>query len=370
MRILHIADVHLDRPFVGLSRDAARQRRADVNDAFRRCVAAARTHEVDLLTIGGDLWEDENVTPDTRASVAHQLGELDVPVVLVAGNHDPYLRGGAYQRTVWPPNVRVVDTPAPVQVETAAGVTLWAASWTEHPLTIDFHDLTPPDPDSTQLLLLHGTATDYRFGIASSHCPFDPADAKRAGIDLVLAGHIHTASTANGVVYPGSPEPLNATETGRHCFALIEIENRRIEVELVDVNRRRYVSAEVDCSDASSSAEIEARIDEQLVGDVDPQAVIKIRLAGETAPDCALDRELLVAKLERDFAAVTIEDSTTPAIDYGELARRHSADGLFVTSMLEQIDQSPDAAQRLVLQMALQAGVRAMAGRKDVLSVD
>src|SRR3954466_8567337 len=137
MRILHFADVHLDRPFVGLSRDAARQRRADLGDALRRCLTAARTNDADLVTIGGDLWEDENVTPDTRASVAHQLGELDLPVVLVAGNHDPHLRGGVYQRTRWPENVHVVDTSDPTRIELAPNITLWAASWTERGLTLD-----------------------------------------------------------------------------------------------------------------------------------------------------------------------------------------------------------------------------------------
>src|SRR3954447_14150751 len=99
MRILHFADVHPDRLFVGLSLPAARERRADLREAFRRCLGAATEHGADLVTIGGDLWEDENVTPDTRSSVAHELGQLDVPVVLVAGNHDPLLRGGTYQRT-------------------------------------------------------------------------------------------------------------------------------------------------------------------------------------------------------------------------------------------------------------------------------
>jgi DNA repair protein SbcD/Mre11 len=74
MRILHIADVHLDRPFVDLGAADARARRAEVRDTFRRALKVGEEREVDLITIGGDLWEHENVIADTRLSVAREPG--------------------------------------------------------------------------------------------------------------------------------------------------------------------------------------------------------------------------------------------------------------------------------------------------------
>ena len=370
MRILHIADVHLDRPFVGLAREAARQRRVDLADAFRRCLAGVREHEADALTIGGDLWEDENVTPDTRASVAHELGQLDVPVFVIAGNHDPYLRGGNYQRTDWPENVTVVDTPTPTEFRLDSGVSVWAASWTDRALNADFLRSFPkPDGGRTHLLLIHGTATNERFALTSTHCPFDPIDARNAGFDLVLCGHIHAASCKNDVVYPGSPEPLSHSEVGRHCYALVTVTEAGVTTELVDVNRRRYLSVTVDCSDAASSAEIETRIRESLPVARDADAIVTVRLHGETAPDCAVERDLLTGRLAQDFAAAIVEDDTEPCVDYSDLARRHTADGLFVADLVERIDQAGDERERQVLEMALRAGVRAMGGRKDVLRV-
>jgi len=55
MRILHIADVHLDRPFVELARPDARARRAEVRETFRRALTIAQERDADLITIGGDL---------------------------------------------------------------------------------------------------------------------------------------------------------------------------------------------------------------------------------------------------------------------------------------------------------------------------
>lgn len=370
MRILHIADVHLDRPFVGLSRDAARQRRLDLVDAFRRCLAAASERRVDLVTIGGDLWEDENVTADTRASVAHELGLLDMPVLAICGNHDPYLRGGAYQRTAWPANVTIIDSADLVEVPVDPRLSVWAASWTERPLDVDFlAGFTVPDDGRTHVLLIHGTTHDSRFAQASTYCPFDPAAARQAGFRQVLAGHIHAGSCLDDVVYPGSPEPLDHSEIGQHCYALVEVEGDRVETELIAVNQRRYVAVVVDCADAASSAEVEMRVRDAIPSPADRNAIVTVLLRGETAPECAIDRASLAARLERDYLAATVKDETEPAVNYVELSHHHSADGLFVASMLERIQQASDARQRRILELAMQAGVRAMQGHKDLLRV-
>lgn len=370
MRILHFADVHLDRPFVGLAPDAARQRRIDLMDAFDRCLDGAHKHEVDAITIGGDLWEDENVTPDTRGSVAHALALLEVPVVIVAGNHDPHLRGGTYQRTGWPDNVTVVDRSTPVEVPISSDVSLWAASWTERPLSCDFlKSFRVPDDERAHVLLLHGTARDARFQMTTTHCPFDPSDVAQAGFPIMLCGHIHAASCTNNVVYPGSPEPLDHSEVGRHCYAIADVDPDAVHVELIDVNRRRYITVRVDCSDASSSAEVETRVREAIEVASDHDAVANVELWGETAPDCAIDRAVLTTHLERDFAAASVADRTDARVDNSAIARRHSADGLFVADLLERIARSSDDRERRVLEMALRAGVRAMRGEKDVLRV-
>jgi exonuclease SbcD len=369
MRIVHIADVHLDRPFVGLSLHAAKQRRADVIDALRRCLRLATDREADAVTIGGDLWEDENVTPDTRASVAHELGKLERPVVIVCGNHDPYLRGGVYQRTAWPDNIRIIETPAGVEVELASEVMLWAASWTERSLTSEFLRQAATRSDThTRIALFHGTAQDERFPYAPSHCPFRSGDIRDSGFELALVGHIHAASDIDRVVYPGSPEPLDHTETGRHCCAVIDVGAGRVDVDLVDVNQRRCIHRSVDCTDAASSAEVETRARE-AAGPSDVDTVLTLELTGETAPDCTIDDGLLRARLEQDFAGVALLDSTEPHVDYELMRGRPSADGLFVAEMKRRLDAAVDERERRVLDLALRAGVRAMSGQKDVLRV-
>ena len=95
--------------------------------------------KADLVTIGGDLWEDEHVTPDTRRFVASELKDLSLPVLMICGNHDPYLAGGNYARSVWPDNVRICQRDQLTEFQFGP-VSVWAVSWLGGRLEMGFLD--------------------------------------------------------------------------------------------------------------------------------------------------------------------------------------------------------------------------------------
>jgi DNA repair exonuclease SbcCD nuclease subunit len=371
MRILHIADVHLDRPFSGLSPELAKERRAEVFATFRRCLGIARERDADLVTIGGDLWEDENVTLDTRRSVAHELGLLGLPVVMISGNHDPLIPGGNYARTSWPANVHLFSMSSPSEHK-IGGVSLWGLSWGAEPLVADFlAAFRAPHDEGRQVLLIHGTAQSVGVAFEGAHCPFAPSAARSAGFDLVLAGHIHQASYNEGVVYPGSPEPLGWGETGRHCCALVHLGPDGVDVDLIDVNARSYKTVDVDCDDAGSSAEIGTRIDAAIAALEAPHTTcLRVRLTGTIDAACEVD----VVQLQRDrgvhVSVLALEDHTHAAWDLDALARSPTADGRFVAKLKVLIDAATDPAEREVAELALDAGLRAMNDMGEPLHVD
>lgn len=368
MRILHFADVHLDRPFVGLPVEAARRRRTQLREAFERCLSAAREHSADVVTIGGDLWEDEHVTADTRARVAQQLGELGLPVLIVSGNHDRLKPGGNYERTPWPDNVRVFGDDG-LHEERFDGVSVWGVSWGSGDLSPAFiKNLAVPDDGRAHMLLLHGTATPLIYLTNEAYCGFDPEQIEGCGLALCLAGHIHQAGETGRVVYPGSPEPLGWGEKGRHCYALVDVEGTEAKVELHDVGRFRYEDRAVDCGDAASSHEIEQRLAEALGSD-DETLYLDVALSGDVSPDCETDRRRLLELHEGRFAGMRIRDETRPGYDFEARAKLATADGLFVRKLLERIEQA-DEADRPVLEFALQVGLRAIDGREDLIDVD
>jgi DNA repair exonuclease SbcCD nuclease subunit len=375
VRILHLADVHLDRPFVGMDRDAARRRRAELREALGRCLAAAREQGADLVTIAGDLWEDEHVTPDTRAFVAHELGKLaPVPVLIACGNHDPLLAGGHWRRTAWPPNVRIFECGDPQ--EAAFGpVSVWGASWSATGLDTGFLRRPRDLPAGRRhLLLVHGTLRGvpaYLIGEgADAYAPFDPGDVERGGFHLCLAGHVHGAFREGPVVYPGSPEPLGWAERGRHCYALVDVEAGDASVSLVDVNRRRYVERDLDVTGIPSSAELAERIAAAL-DDLDAETLaVRLVLRGTVDRDCVVDAQALAQPHRERYAALVVRDLSSPGHDLAALSRELTAAGHFVRDLQDRIAGAAAGDERETLELALEAGLQALHGRKDVLRVD
>jgi exonuclease SbcD len=369
-RILHIADVHLDRPFVGLSAESARRRRSELFDAFRRCLALAVERDVDLITIGGDLWEEEHVRPDTRSSVAHELSRLGVPVLIVCGNHDPLRPGGSYLRTEWPVNVTIANR-GQLEEYRYGDVSIWAVSWGAGELSERLLKKVEVEPDGrTALLLIHGTVRGTAFE-SEAYFPFDESAVERAGFALCLAGHVHSAVQRGRVVYPGSPEPLGWGDEGReHCAALVDCDGQTTRVELVPVNLTRYETRVLDCSGCGSSAAVEDKIRGKLADDDAASIFLRLRLTGEVSPDVAVDSDRIVRTYETSYRAVVVEDATRPLLNVAARADRTGLEGLFVRKLRERIEAGENEDERRRSELALEAGLRAIEGREDVLRVD
>jgi DNA repair exonuclease SbcCD nuclease subunit len=362
MRILHFADVHLDRPFIGMGLEAARKRRAGLRLAFDRCLDLARDRDADLITIGGDLWEDEHVTSDTIRWVADRLTRFGRPVVVVAGNHDPLSPGGPFDRATWGENVTVLAGDDGLTRVDVDELTIWGMSWRRSvPLvSAALKRFRVPEAGRRNVLLLHGTCGAV-FGDQQSHCPFTSDDVRRAGFDVCLAGHLHAAGVRDDlVVYPGSPEPLSWSESGRHTAAIVDLPAAGDAViDLVDVNTARYAVRRVDVNGAESSADIEREALALLVDIGDPGGLhLRVELEGRLAPGCdASDPAIAETLRTSGLASVDVRDRTRPAFDLDALADGTGVRAAFVRRMRERIATDGEVAE-----VALDLGLRALEG--------
>ena len=181
MRIVHFADVHLDRPFIGMELEAARERRAGLRAAFDRCLELATSRGADLITIGGDLWEDEHVTPDTIRWVADRLSRAGRPVIVVAGNHDPLSPGGPFDRAPFGENVTVLGSGAAFDRVDVGDLSVWGTSWQRAtPLTSRaLRGFAVPATVAGTCCC--STARAARSSTARPHCPFTSDDVRARG---------------------------------------------------------------------------------------------------------------------------------------------------------------------------------------------
>jgi DNA repair protein SbcD/Mre11 len=341
--------------------EAARARRAGLRSAFDRCLEIARSRDVDLVTIGGDLWEDEHVTPDTIRWVADRLERVGRPVVIVAGNHDPLHPGGPFDRAPFGANVTVLAAADGLDRVDVGAMTMWGNSW-RRGIVLTARALEGfgvPKDGRRHVLLLHGTC-GAPFDDAS-YCPFTAADVRGAGFDLCLAGHLHDGGVRGGVVvYPGSPEPLTWSENGRHTAAVIDFPPAgEPSVELVDVNAGRYAVLPVDVTGAGSSADVERSALDAIreLGDL-AGLHLRIEVEGRVEPGCEPSHPRVCEALRAAGpAAVELYDRTRPAFDLDALSSGSGARAIFVTRMRERVAAGDDVAER-----ALELGLRALEG--------
>lgn len=62
MKIIHCADLHLDSNMTSnLSREQAKQRKAELLATFERMIAYAKDNSVKAVIIAGDLYDKKNI---------------------------------------------------------------------------------------------------------------------------------------------------------------------------------------------------------------------------------------------------------------------------------------------------------------------
>lgn len=369
-RLLHTADLHLDRAFAGSGCDGrlARLRRAGLRQALQAIGERAWSEQCQAVTIAGDLYEHERAGVDTERFLLQTFEAWrPIRVFIAPGNHDALLPGSLYRRIQWPPNVHLFVEPVLTPVRLADGLTLWGLghrepAWMGNPLDSD----VPRASGETHLALFHGAELGSRPDGKSIHGPFRAAQIRERGFSFALCGHYHRRriDTAHGLVYPGSPEPLTFDETGARGPVLIAVEDDgAVTCRAIDSNSWTAVTLSCDVSACLSTYGVAEAAAHACRGAATEHALIRLDLTGMVDCRLSVDTATLEAELiQRTGAAmVQVRDLTRPAIDLEVAARERSTRGAFVRSILAARERAPED-QVPVLDDALRYGLEALAG--------
>lgn len=332
--------------------------------ALKRIIDLAIEQEVDALTIGGDLYEQERFTQDTGNFLKEQFQRLgSVPVVIAPGNHDPFLPGSLYQQVKWPPNVFIFSEPELTPYKLGENITLWGAAHPSPSIRKNLVQNFKVPPTGIHLLLLHASDMSNVPKGKATHCPFYPEQLRETGINFALLGHYHQGRLAPLYSYPGSPEPLGFDEEGRHCVLLLTINGEQLKPSLTPINRNLYRTVELDISEATTRDNIRDRI--ISLGDLS-SAFLRLILKGSLHPDVELDIDSLKESIRDNFRFINIINRTYPAYDLKELAQEPTVRGAFAKRMIQMMEQAKDRGERERIYNALIYGLQAF-DQKEIL---
>lgn len=230
VKFIHTADLHLGRPFRGLSSSGlSRELLVALDESFKRVIDLALEHQVDFVVIAGDVFDSGDVSYGVQRAFVDEMLRLqaaEIRVYLLTGNHDP-LGSWGRRLSLLPDNVVVFPSDEVSRVtHIRDGVEIASLYGRGFELSYESANIAlgyRRDPsDKLAIGLLH---TDV-WG-ADGYAPSSVSDLASAGMDYWALGHIHKTQVVAAdpaVVYAGSPQGLNINESSDHGCYLVELE--------------------------------------------------------------------------------------------------------------------------------------------------
>ena len=359
LRLLHFADLHLDRSFASerLYGVGAQRRREDLRNALQRIVERARETQAELITCGGDLFEHDHVTRDTAAFVVQTLSGAGMPVLIAPGHADPAVPSSPYRYLRWPENVTIAAHEE-LRPYRYGSVQVWAAGFMRADVPdAPLREFARQDV-GTHLLLLHASDMSQVPEGATPYKPILPGQIEEAGFRHAMLGHYHGARTGDWITYPGSPEPLGWNEAGRHCTALLTIDDDgTLEVSLDDINQRQFAHEEIDVTGMTSPDHVRDAVTAMRQGKHLEGGVIRATLVGERARSLSLDPKALSMECSDGFAYLEFLDHSRVSHDLDGAAQEFTSRGEMVRKLVDHKGESRQEEQTAgrALQLALDA---------------
>lgn len=353
MKFIHTADIHWgmvpdsDRPW-GKKREQA------IRLTLQTIVEEARENHVDLLLISGDLFHRQPLARDLK-EVNYLFATIPgTRVVIIAGNHDRVRRSSALLSFKWSPNVTYFmdEDLSSVYFEDLNTEVFGFSYHTPEILEDRTTQFTIPNNRRNKILMIHGGD--------AKHLPFDKNAVAAMPFSYIALGHIHKPDVLieNKMAYPGSPEPLDLTETGPHGFymgELDEISGRVTSLEFRPISQAQYIPLVVSVTPATTNLELSQLIADEIrkrgAGNI-----YRFRIRGMRDPDIEFDLDFLSGQ----WNIVEILDESEPQYDYHALFAEHPSDMIgFYIRALHKEEMSP------VEKKALHYGIHALLMTKD-----
>lgn len=367
-KFVHVADLHLDSPFVGLRSAPDPVTRALEGASFAaydRVIATALERQVDFVLIAGDVYDSEDRSLRAQLRFRDGLGRLaqaGIESFVVYGNHDPL--DGWSARIEWPQLAHRFGADAveavPICRDGLPIAAVYGMSHRHRELRSNLaRRFRATGDDAFAIGLLHANVEG--IGGHENYAPCCLADLETAGMDYWALGHVHRPTVLRSetpvIVYPGSTQARTRAEQGERCCYVVSIKGGVASLEPVAVDAVRWHSVDIPITGLDSDQALLDRLDDalrELRDDVgDRPAVCSITLSGSGILYHVLSKprylEDLLDHLQTDqsgdpFVWVDrVELAATPELDRDERKQAHD----FAAELLGIVDEIRASPQRL-----------------------
>lgn len=314
MKILHVADLHLDGGYNKVGNEKNKLLKEEGLDYFYQTLKLAQNEGVSAVLLCGDLFDKLSARISTRREILKQISLLpDIKFFYCLGNHDHKLLFEGEK----PENLIIFSTD--FEKYDLGDVVIGGSSVLKFSKR-DFVDKIDFEKNRKNILMLHAYLTSSRFDDCLS---FEAKELKNKHIDYLALGHVHTRSEGKiddrGIwVYSGNGGKYGFGDYPRGCV-ILTIDRDNIQWERRDfVSKRQFIEVDADISNCKDSKDIESEIKNRAVN-CKKSDFVRVYLRGECDEDICKNITYLIEKFTDDYFYFDIKDKSKLRIDVDKL---------------------------------------------------
>ena len=358
MRIIHVADVHLDAPFSQLSRkkELGEKRRLEQRKALRKMIEYIKQEKIPYLLIAGDLYEHEYVRESTMYYINSLFQEIpDTKIYIAPGNHDPYCKDSYYATYEWSKNVTIFTSEKIEKIQ-EENINIYGCGFTSFYLqNSQIGNITLDEKEKINILLTHADLDASNIG-EEVYQPITKKTIEKIGFDYVALGHIHKNNVQENtnIVYPGSAISLGFDELGQHGMVEIQIEKGNMQKKFIPLDDIELIKKEVSLQDIQSLEELVEKIEEIHIP---ANQYVEIILVG------ARNIEINLYKLEKLIQkenVIKIKDMTKIEYPLEQMQNETTLKGIFIKQMLKKKNEAKTEEEKQMIEKAIEVGLEVL----------
>ncbi|MBC2261826.1 exonuclease SbcCD subunit D [Listeria sp. FSL L7-0091] len=246
IKFLHIADLHLDSPFIGLSTLPQPLFSAVQESTFQsleRIITVAINEAVEFVLIAGDIYDSEDQSVRAQARFLKEMKRLEaagIKAFVIHGNHD--FIDKHKEKLQLPKNVHVFSEQVEmVTMETMNGVNvhIYGFSYGERHIRVSrVNEYNKQGEANFHIGLLHGS----ELSSSEDHdvyAPFRIQELSKKGFDYWALGHIHKRqllAESPTIYYPGNIQGRNRKESGEKGASIVTLSDSNTTIDFIATN--------------------------------------------------------------------------------------------------------------------------------------
>ena len=365
MKIMHMADFHLDSAFSGFSKEMADKKREELRLCFVKAMKIAKERGVKLVLIAGDLFDTPFCSATTRKVVFDAINDVGCPVIITPGNHDYYNKNGTYADKNLPENAFVFTSNEIGRFDfdelkiSVVGYAFTSDKYEDNPLS----NGVPMSSENINILCAH-----TEIGVPlSKYAPMSVSSISRFDFVYAALGHVHTAlepivAQKTLIAYSGFAQGRSFDELreGGAYIVDIDTESKSATLERVTLSTMNYEIERIDITSFDNDNDVANKI-KDVINDKNygENTALRVVLAGAIPSDYSVNANIVRDLLSNNkLALLQIKNETVANFDLADLENDITVRGEVYRKLLPLLNSEDDKERKkgaLALKFALAA---------------